>query len=72
LPSNPFDGAPALSVVDDGVVVAEFAVGGDEDGDVVDDSPVVGEPEPESAGSAYAMPGVVATPTPSATANAPT
>ena len=46
----------------------------DEDAVVDEDSPVDGESELDSAGRAYAMPGVVATaaPTPSATDSAPT
>jgi len=46
----------------------------EEDSVADEDSPVDGESELDSAGRAYAMPGVAATaaPTPSATASAPT
>ena len=61
-----------LLVDEDVVVDAESRV--DEDVVVDEESRVDEDAEPESDGSAYAMPGVVATtiPTPRATANAPT
>ena len=71
--------------VDEDTVDEDFALDGDAfDGDFVideegvvvvdEESPVDGYSEPDSAGRAYAMPGVVATvaPIPSATASAPT
>jgi hypothetical protein len=39
---NPFEGVLSSSIVDDGVV-GEFAVDEEEDGGVVDASPVVGD-----------------------------
>jgi hypothetical protein len=89
LPPFGFGVTPSASVVDEDevdedTVDGDFALDGDvfdgdfvvdEEGVVVDEeSPVDGDSESESAGRAYAMPGVVATaaPTPSATASAPT
>ena len=55
-------------------VVEDAEEDADVDAVVDEDSPVDGESELDSAGRAYAMPGVVATaaPTPSATDSAPT